>query len=76
MTADEFTEVLKALLHREPFVPFEVELVHGERFTVDRPDVVAYDGGAAGFISPDEEVHFFDYRNTRSLGGAPQQSLV
>jgi hypothetical protein len=68
MTLGQFEESLRALLRRQPFEPFEVELLDGERFTVDRNDAVSIGGGSAGFIGEDGMVRFFDWRNTRRLG--------
>jgi hypothetical protein len=68
MTPAEFTETLRSFLRKEPFVPFPVELVHGESFTVDRPDAVSLGGGAAGFLADNGEIYFFDWKNTRILG--------
>jgi hypothetical protein len=68
MTRELFEESLRALLRREPFQPFAVELTGGERFTIDNPDAVSLGGGAAGFIAEDGSIHFFDWEKTRSLG--------
>jgi hypothetical protein len=69
MTIEEFEGTLRALIRREPFEPFEVELLDGERFVVDRPDAVGFNGGAAGFIGPDGTIHFFNNEEVHSLGG-------
>ncbi len=66
MTAKEFQERLVSLLHKRPFVPFEVELLCGDKFVVDRSDAVSWGGGAAGFIAADGEIYLFDY--TRHAG--------
>jgi hypothetical protein len=63
-------ETLRGLLRRQPFHPFEVELIDGTRFTVDRADAVSLGGGTAGFIGEDQEIYFFDLENTRQLGGS------
>jgi hypothetical protein len=68
MTPAAFEESLRALLRRQPFQPFLVELINGETFTVDRSDAVALGGGAAGFIAEKGDIYFFDYRNVRRLG--------
>jgi hypothetical protein len=69
MTIEEFENALRSLMRREPFEPFAVELLDGERFVVDRPDAVGFNGGAAGFIGPDGTIHFFNNEDVRSLGG-------
>jgi hypothetical protein len=63
MTTVEFQTKLLELLRREPFVPFEVELVSGERFIVDSAEAVGCDAGAAGYIGP-ETIHFFKDEQT------------
>src|SRR5262249_20495659 len=68
MTPELFEQTLRALLPSKPFRPFEVELLHGERLTVDRPDAVHVGGGAAGFIAEDGEIYFFNWQNTRQMG--------
>jgi hypothetical protein len=74
MTIEEFEDTLRALIRREPFEPFAVELLDGERFVVDRADAVAFNGGAAGFIGPDGTIHFFNNEEVRMLGGGPNGS--
>jgi hypothetical protein len=69
MTIEVFETTLRALMRREPFEPFTVELLDGERFVVDRPDAVGFNAGAAGFIGPDGAIHFFNNEEVRSLGG-------
>ena len=67
MTAQEFQDRLVSLLHQRPFVPFEVELLCGDKFVVDRQDSVSWGGGAAAFGALDEEIYLFDYTRTRGF---------
>ena len=69
MTVDDFQRTLRALMRREPFEPFAVELLDGERFVVDKPDAVGFNGGAAAFLAADGAIHFFNNEEIRSLGG-------
>ncbi len=72
MTAKEFHERILSLIRRRPFVPFEVELISGERFIVDRPHAVACDGGSAIFGEADDgPIHLFDYTDTKDMGRNP-----
>jgi hypothetical protein len=50
MTSEAFEQQLLALVHREPFSPFLVELENGRRIAIDRP-AVAINNGGAGFLS-------------------------
>jgi hypothetical protein len=69
MTVDEFERTLRVLMRREPFEPFAVELLDGERFVVDKPDAVGFNAGAAAFLAADGTIHFFNNEEVRSLGG-------
>ncbi len=51
--ATEFDTALRRLLNKESFVPFYVELDSGQRILIREP-VVAFGGGSAGFIDPDD----------------------
>lgn len=76
MSATSFEQTLRSLIHHQPFQPFEVELINGERFTVDRPDAVALNGGYAGFIAEDGPIYFFDFKNVRRLGDETNGATV
>ena len=71
MTAKEFQERLLSLLHARPFVPFEVELVCGDKVIIDRPDAVSWGGGAAGFGAADGEIYLLDYTRTKQFNKLP-----
>jgi hypothetical protein len=67
MTIDDFQNTLRSLIRREPFEPFAVELLDGERFVVDRPDAVGFNGGAAVFMAENGDIHFFNNKEVRRL---------
>jgi hypothetical protein len=69
MTVDDFQRTLRAFMRREPFEPFAVELLDGERFVVDKPDAVGFNAGAAAFLTADGTIHFFNNEEVRILGG-------
>jgi hypothetical protein len=50
MSEEQFTNSLRELTYRKPFVPFLVELKDGRRILVPKP-AVAFGGGVAGFLS-------------------------
>ena len=52
MRPDDFENTLKALRQRQPFRPFTVELMSGDRFGVDYPDALVLRDGVAVFIGP------------------------
>jgi hypothetical protein len=68
MTAREFHERMLHLLRREPFETFEVELTGGDRFLVERPEMIGSNGGVAVFGGPSGDLIIFDWTNTRRLG--------
>jgi hypothetical protein len=57
-------------LRQRPYVPFEVLLVDGNHFIIDRPYAVSTDGGAAGFMGPDGEIHFFNSQTVSEFGNS------
>ena len=59
MKLEQFENRLRELLRSEPFQPFVVIVNDGRTIIVDEP-AVAFGGGRAGFIRPDEIVEFFD----------------
>jgi hypothetical protein len=50
---NEFDATLRKLLNKDVFVPFFVNLDDGKRILIRKP-VLAYGGGSAGFIDPDD----------------------
>jgi hypothetical protein len=70
MTKKQFDESLRSLLRRRPFEPIEVALRDGKRFIIDRADAVSTDGGAAGFIDAEGEIHFFNSENVQEIGNS------
>jgi hypothetical protein len=62
MSKQDFESQLRELVQREPFEPFVVMVNDGRSIFVDEP-TVAFGGGRAGFIGPDELVEFFDCKN-------------
>jgi hypothetical protein len=70
MTIESFQETLRRLLRQEPFTPFAVELLDGERFVVDRPDAVGFNGGSAVFLDGEGLIHSFTSESVRAVGGS------
>jgi hypothetical protein len=59
MSIEDFENQLRTLMRSKPFVPFEVVLQGNRTIYVDEP-AIAFGGGGAGFIGPNEEIEFFD----------------
>lgn len=51
MTPESFYREMTTMLHREPFQPFVVEFLDGQRIVIDQPKSVAIRGGVAGHIA-------------------------
>lgn len=65
MTTKQVEEKLTELVHREPFVPFVVELVDGTSLTVPHPP--AFDDSGAGFIDSSGALADFWFKNVRTI---------
>jgi hypothetical protein len=76
MTATNFEQSLQAFIRRRPFKPFAVELMSGDRFTVDHLEALAVRGSVAVYINPDGKYALFDSTGVSqlsdSLDGATQ----
>ncbi|MBY0230889.1 MAG: hypothetical protein K2W96_16510 [Gemmataceae bacterium] len=66
MTVEEFEAALTGFIHREPFVPFVVELNDGSIIEVDHPGV-AFNGPAAVFMTDKTELVSFRHDSTRAI---------
>ena len=60
MIEKNLEKALTAFAKRAPFKPFLVELVSGNRFTIDHPEALAMRGPIAVFIDPDGQYTLFD----------------
>jgi hypothetical protein len=68
MTANEFHNQILELLRREPFAPFEIELLDGTVLHVTHPEMVCTSGGGGAFAGPDGEIVLLSWRETKRLG--------
>ena len=69
MTRENFQNALTALRQRQPFRPFTVELVSGDRFEVDFPNAVVIRDGIAVFIGPGGMPVLFDHEGVSQFIG-------
>jgi hypothetical protein len=76
MTAENFEHTLMALLDRQPFRVFTVELHGGQRFEVDHPRAMAINDGVAAFIGPGGIPRWFDHDSVNQIISAPTSSLA
>ena len=66
MTPEQVEEKLIELIHREPFVPFVVEMTDGQMLEVPQPRL-AINGGGAVFIGPDGGFVDFEFKTVRAI---------
>ena len=66
MTAEQVEEKVIELIHREPFVPFVVEMTDGQSLQIPHPRL-AINGGGAVFFGTDGGLVDFDFKTVRSI---------
>ena len=52
MVEETFAQALRAFARRRPFKSFVVELVNGERIVIEHSESLAFNAGAAVYVSP------------------------
>jgi hypothetical protein len=67
MDRETFAATIQALQTRRPFKPFTVALVDGNRYEVDRPNVLALGDGAAVLLAPGNVPVFFDHEGVSQV---------
>ena len=65
MTPKQVEERLTEMVHREPFVPFVVELLDGQTLIVPHPP--AFDDSGAVYFGTDGALVDFLFKNVRSI---------
>jgi hypothetical protein len=66
MTPEQVEQRVIELIHREPFVPFVVEMKDGTILDIPHPRL-AINGGGAGFFGPDGGIVDFEFRTVRAI---------
>ncbi|MBI3410654.1 MAG: hypothetical protein HY040_20145 [Planctomycetes bacterium] len=66
MTPEQVEAKVIELIHREPFVPFVVEMTNGQSLEVLHPRL-AINGGGAVFFGPDGGLVDFEFKTVRSI---------
>src|SRR5437016_1901892 len=67
MTPQAFDQRIRWLTAQRPFQPFEIELISGERFTVDRPEAINSYCGKGAFLDASGELHLLDSKTVWRL---------
>lgn len=71
MNSQQFEDILRQFLQREPFEPFVVELLDGRSIEIISPNV-AFCDGAASFFTPDFDLVDFVCEEVRAIRPALQ----
>ena len=69
MDRESFAATIQALQNRRPFKPFAVVLVDGDRYEVDRPNILALGVGIALLVAPGDVPVFFDHEGVSQVIG-------
>jgi hypothetical protein len=69
MDRETFTATIRAFRNRTPFRPFTVALVNGDRYGVDRPEILALGEGLAVLVAPGNVPVFFDHEGVSQVIG-------
>jgi hypothetical protein len=68
MNIEQFEDTLRQILRKEPFQPFEVEMIDGRILHVEQK--VAFGGGAAVYITPSLEIVEFACEDVQAIRSA------
>ena len=66
MTPEQVEEEVIQLIHRNPFVPFVVEMADGTMIEIPHPRL-AINGGGAVFFGPEGGLVDFEFEQVRAL---------
>jgi hypothetical protein len=69
MNSSAFERSLRAFQRRQPFQPFTVALVNGDRVQVDHPEAMVIRGGIAVFIDAGGVPTLFDHEGVSEFVG-------
>lgn len=69
MDRETFTATIRAFRNRMPFRPFTVALLNGDRYEVDRPEILALGEGMAVLVAPGNVPVFFDHEGVNQVIG-------
>jgi len=76
MTLDHFQTTIRAFQRRAPFKPYVVELVSGDRITVDHPEALVVRGGVAVFVNTTGAPTIFDHEGVSQVIASSGESAA
>ncbi len=69
MDKNLFDNTLRAFKQRQPFRPFTIALVNGDRLEIDHPDALVIRNGVGVFVGPASVPAVFDYEGVAQVFG-------
>jgi len=76
MTSDHFQTTIRAFQRRTPFKPYVVELVSGDRITIDHPEALVVRGGVGVFVNTTGAPTIFDREGVSQVIASPGESAA
>ena len=67
MTTDHFQTTIRAFQRRSPFRPYVVDLVSGDRITVDYPEALIIRGGVGVYVTATGAPTIFDHEGVSQV---------
>ena len=74
MAPDHFQTTIRGFQRRTPFHQYVVELVSGDRITIDHPEALVIRGGVAVFLSSAGAPSIFDHEGVSQIIASPGES--
>jgi hypothetical protein len=74
MTVKQVEDKLTELVHRDPFIPFVVDLVDGQSLIVPRPP--AFDDTGAVYFGTDGALVDFEFKDVRAIRFMTTEALA
>jgi hypothetical protein len=76
MTTEHFQTTNRAFQRRSPVQPYVVELVSGDRVTVDHPEALVVRGGVGVFVNASGAPSIFDHEGVSQVIAMPGESAA
>jgi hypothetical protein len=76
MTAEHFQTTIRVCQRRTPFKPYTVELVSGDRISVDHPEAHIVRGGVGVYLSTSGAPSIFDHEGVSQVIAGSDQSAA
>jgi hypothetical protein len=76
VTAEHFQTTLRGFQRRTTFHPYIVELVSGDRITLDHPEALVVRGGVGAFVDAQGAPRIFDHEGVAQVIAASGESAA